>query len=177
VNFSETGLPVDEEGRAVGFMFTREARIADWRFRKEREAFDRLCAVLRVRKWVAENPERRRRNAREHARRVRADPERREELNARERARRAARPPRTLKCKQCGAEFPWKPKGGQRPHYCSDRCGQRFRYLEKTAEKRKTAPELVECRQCGTSFERSKHGNRPKYCSTRCRNRANRRRR
>lgn len=158
-------LPRDESGRVVGFGVGKEAAMRDWRHRKEERDFAKLVNRLRVRRWVRENPERRRTYAREYAR-LPDQLEKRRAWKAKRRAK--LRRETVYTCESCGSQWcrvPWmQPRSNTR--FCSNRCVKR---AARAAEGRRKALEAVPraCSECGVT-----HARRSLYCSDACRLRA-----
>lgn len=128
---------------ADGFMFSKEARLADWRFEKERREFAKVVNRLRVRKWQTEaladavRAEKLRARKAEYARR----PEVRERALRLARGRRVGPRQALLRtvmvCHECGAEWtgvPWLRRFYPRD-FCDNRCEQRARYARKAARR------------------------------------------
>lgn len=108
-------------GQYEGMLVGKDAALADWRFKKENEEFERLCATLRAKKWAKENLERarelRRKNGKKPATMAyRATWKREKRLKAHR-----ALPP--IACLHCAAAFcVIRPMVRRRPVYCSPSC-------------------------------------------------------
>ncbi len=120
----------DERLDPGAFLIGRQHNLADWHFRKDNAAFEKLVATLRAVKWNREHLSRRRAHslkwAKDNAATLLAQAKSR-------RARRALqRAAAVITCQGCAAEFcrvPPKGKGrGKTPTWCTPACLQRAHY-------------------------------------------------
>jgi hypothetical protein len=124
-------LDLDYTERA-GFLTGKSAKLADWHFKKEQAEFTRQVAVLRAKKWAAENPEKRRENANRYA----SKPEARARSLALAKARRREKvDPTVHTCAECGVQ--WCRMPGTRGRagagkFCRNASYARPSYQEKT---------------------------------------------
>ncbi|MFA6046559.1 MAG: hypothetical protein WC718_16360 [Phycisphaerales bacterium] len=118
----------DEGLAAIGTQSPRDAAISRWRERKEAVSFERMCAVLKARKWALAHPERKRQIALKYA----LSPRGRAKQNAAARRRRALNPAtHDCTCLECGRQWTRLARG-PKPDFCNDACRQRYRYQERT---------------------------------------------
>lgn len=122
-------LPMDDNGRIVGFMVGKTAAVADWMARTEQRGYDKLFRRLYARNWArkdrAADPER----ARARLRRWRAAHVERVREAGREarRARvRAAAPSNIRTCDQCGARWCLVPLVGRKARFCGRACANQW---------------------------------------------------
>lgn len=132
-------LPIDFEDAQSGFLVGHAAKLADWRFRKEQEEFNRLVNVLRAKKWDLEHPERRRERANRYARKPEVVVRQTAATTARRRkqrhAERLAKGGEVFRCLECRAEWcpaPWARGLAGRGRFCSAACYERERYQRLT---------------------------------------------
>lgn len=114
----------DDEGAFRGdrgFLVGRQAALADWRFKKENEGFEKLVATLRVEKWRNANLEHAREWGRTNGKRPEVHAYRMGWKRAKRLQEHRKAPP--LTCKRCRVEFCLlRPHKGQEPAYCSSPC-------------------------------------------------------
>jgi hypothetical protein len=131
-------LPRDENGRVVGYLVGKAAKLADWHHKKDKESFKALCARLRTAKWQREaktDPRKKKLKAAKH-RRYNAKPENKARQLAGQKRRRLEaykRNPTIFTCVECGAVWcraPWV--RGVPPRFCGSACRLRWKYQART---------------------------------------------
>jgi hypothetical protein len=111
-----------------GFMVGKTAALADWKFRKDEKAFNRLIATVRATNWNRAHSVRRKVIALSYWHRNK------ERLNAAKRVK-ARKAPRTRKCDMCPVvyELPYPHPRGRVRRVCSPEC-RRLKENQKARE-------------------------------------------
>lgn len=127
-----------------GFQFEKERRIAEWRARKDKREFQKLCRRLMTARWRRGLSDERRA---EYLAKARADMGRR--YKAKQAEKHARDRSRVLVCQECGVEFQRLPgTTGPKPKFCTMRCYQR-QYHREWERKRTGAKRRNRCGRCG----------------------------
>jgi hypothetical protein len=128
-------LDLDYSERA-GFLTGKSAAIADWRHKKDKQQFERQCAVLRTNRWRKKNPARVRENQRK------ADRKKRDRRHAEFTFLTKGT---VLMCAFCGTQ--WcripRPKMGPTPKYCCLEHGRQARYARDMVDAAKRAANVA----------------------------------